>query len=1155
MLLEKNEEEQRKLAIDECKLGIDQEDGENDSSLMNLFLINTIELLNQNYDLITSHSNKKNQQETNTIQRLGNHVTKYLFEFLKSTKKSNKVKQEIEKNIKELIQMMLQHDEQNETSFLNNLGLILQSIEKSSVNDYELWLILTNKVIDFYKSRKSKYSNNRKDDDARPNYDAIHELIVYPFGHFKAYGIEQPSDIKQLTTLTNNLLKSTIFSLKYYQLDQNLFVDAIIQRFFDIVSLKTQKIVELMDEYQLVTQLVNNLVLNYYEFNAENLNEIKENKILLRIMLIITNKINEDLKKEEVIEDFCKNNQSQLTSILVNQIDVIIKLLTTYKSHKNIDKLLIILAKLVYSMFDTIQMLYGHVTKKLIDHFDSLFDEINECLSKKLNLVHEYEPNHMLESLEPIIYSILIYSSTKKTKSFKQKFISTWNSSFGKYTTKILVYSDRLRKALDELNEDIRQHSLTTIALPGFNSMIEVSNSSMAFLGDNKMDDIREEHSISSSSVPVVQLIKINHQRVIEDEVKPQSQSQASKFSFSPATDKKSQFNLSTKSPKTPSSANLSNSQITSSGTKRKLELSELIDQEPEENFVKIEEKKSTFFKTPLTEHQKEVRKEKSFIPIEIHNESSNLTSALMIENSASCTQDFIAEAKESQKKNDEEDVYEFKENEREEVLPLSKRLCVELNKNSINKLQFVSKIKPDKMIDVIEIDKIDEKEDKPVEAVDDNESVMEVDVTKEENSPAIDQSKANQEIKHVDPPKNEEQMISVVEEAKINENLEEAKVDKTVPEAKKDEKKEDIKEELNETGSIERRRSTRIKTKLSKCSSEEITSSSQESQASNEDNNLADDEELLIKQKEKSSKTDEILKLKNGKVTKPSNIKRSKSLGAKPELKGKIQKLVDDIIKSSDVSQSEDDTLPLLQLVNVNVRRGRSKSLAPLEPIILDDKQEKSIEIADNELMEIDQNEVSKENISTSEQKAKTPTKTQSKPLEVINENEILEGVSVKKPTVQQHQSSSISSSSSSTDTTSTDSDCFSSENDDKPLIKFTKSQTPTASILKKRKTLLNPEDLTNDRDTPSKRRVSFCDSVQVEEIEPNANKSIFRSTPRMPNKKLVVSPFLNKSQPQSANVSNSSNLESNLLETIESSTSQQPNSPLVQNKVGLYS
>lgn len=95
----------------------------------------------------------------------------------------------------------------------------------------------------------------------------------------------------------------------------------------------------------------------------------------------------------------------------------------------------------------------------------------------------------------------------------------------------------------------------------------------------------------------------------------------------------------------------------------------------------------------------------------------------------------------------------------------------------------------------------------------------------------------------------------------------------------------------------------------------------------------------------------------------------------------------------------------------------------------------------------------------------------------------------------------------------------------------------TPTTSILKKRTSIagscgkninkeLNAECESNN--TPNKRRVSFCESVQIEEIEPNPAKSLFnRSTPRIQNRaKLVLSPYFNK--PNSSPISTNPNTNS---------------------------
>jgi len=96
----------------------------------------------------------------------------------------------------------------------------------------------------------------------------------------------------------------------------------------------------------------------------------------------------------------------------------------------------------------------------------------------------------------------------------------------------------------------------------------------------------------------------------------------------------------------------------------------------------------------------------------------------------------------------------------------------------------------------------------------------------------------------------------------------------------------------------------------------------------------------------------------------------------------------------------------------------------------------------------------------------------------------------------------------------------------------------TPTTSILKKRlieakvnnsasKKMINisAAALFADADnTPNKRRVSFCESVQIEEIEPNFNKSLFRSTPKPQNRaKLVLSSYFNNKQNTSPSMAQS--------------------------------
>ncbi len=119
-------------------------------------------------------------------------------------------------------------------------------------------------------------------------------------------------------------------------------------------------------------------------------------------------------------------------------------------------------------------------------------------------------------------------------------------------------------------------------------------------------------------------------------------------------------------------------------------------------------------------------------------------------------------------------------------------------------------------------------------------------------------------------------------------------------------------------------------------------------------------------------------------------------------------------------------------------------------------------------------------------------------------------------------------------------------------------KLNTPT-SILKKRgisKLDLNPLKSSSqpgaNNDTPSKRRVSFCESIQVEEIEPNFNKSLFtRVTPKAQKSKVVLTPYFNKTNTalnpsnnsaQTSNQSSSANsIINSEINTISSATQPQ--------------
>ena len=94
--------------------------------------------------------------------------------------------------------------------------------------------------------------------------------------------------------------------------------------------------------------------------------------------------------------------------------------------------------------------------------------------------------------------------------------------------------------------------------------------------------------------------------------------------------------------------------------------------------------------------------------------------------------------------------------------------------------------------------------------------------------------------------------------------------------------------------------------------------------------------------------------------------------------------------------------------------------------------------------------------------------------------------------------------------------------------MIFFLNSNYPSLLECKAAKKLVNMSSaalLLEEGGTPNRRRVSFCDSVQIEEIEPNLNKSLFRSTPKPPSRaKLVLSSYFNSKQQVSSPTPSSS-------------------------------
>ena len=168
---------------------------------------------------------------------------------------------------------------------------------------------------------------------------------------------------------------------------------------------------------------------------------------------------------------------------------------------------------------------------------------------------------------------------------------------------------------------------------------------------------------------------------------------------------------------------------LSNSATKRRLDLNNLIDQMPDTDFIKINDTQLTVnsvampstslfqFKSPLTEHQKEMKKAKSFMPSEIHNVCIDLTSSLIDPNqSMSCTLDFDESNPAPLNKtttdtcSNEIKLIEDAHNDAkvdisnisDDSFRNSKRTRVEASPKDGSKIQFHSKIKPNKHIEAV---------------------------------------------------------------------------------------------------------------------------------------------------------------------------------------------------------------------------------------------------------------------------------------------------------------------------------------------------------------------------------------------------------------------------------------------------------------------
>jgi len=656
---------------------------------------------------------------------------------------------------------------------------------------------------------------------------------------------------------------------------------------------------------------------------------------------------------------------------------------------------------------------------------------------------------------------------------------------------------------------------------------------------------------------------------------------------------------------------------LKNNNSKRKLDLNVFqIDQMPDKDFVEINEKcpkdsivsmedlnqvenKKSLFKKPLTEHQKEVRKKKSFIPMEIQSVCSVLEPTM--DSQMSCTNDTFAAddsivnsqfakpamnetsnaliqfslnslgkpaeppaQQEMECEHSEETKLVHKDDEdylianTDMLVTNEATLVAAANPLPLQSIKFQSKMNPNKKIDLVEVK---------------NETIPAVTVIEK---PAV-------EVAAVEPSVEEEKTIS--QEAVTDPN--------------------ETEEKLSQIDSSQRRRSARLKSKevptstpgndepvepisLSQISSSSANTStgSMEFTVTNVGENITElasqletkletpvinSEEILeklneecklmktIKMKIKSNKTrlkagggqpgvTKLLKINHqlgqGKIVKKTFKSYQQKLNFAKKQK-KYRKLIKGIKQSTNKAEKKLKKIEKKALVN------NLNSLLVEETHVAEvSLKENAVEVKQHDIYEFVDNEVKKEVTIADDDdeddddekplmaliKKETP-KVAEAVVEPIEAVKLLEEpvktiqMEVEAPKPHKKLTDIIEGESSPPSTPTAPSkrdlantllaEALGTSPSTAALIQKL-NDTPTTSILKKKLTESKVshsavKHLTygnGDSGTPNKRRVSFCEAVQIEEIEPNANKSLFnRSTPK-PRAKLVLTSYFNNKQ-----------------------------------------
>ncbi|RNA45198.1 telomere-associated RIF1 [Brachionus plicatilis] len=335
-----------------------------------------------------------------------------------------------------------------------------------------------------------------------------------------------------------------------------------------------------------------------------------------------------------------------------------------------------------------------HCSRKSSDLFDTFSLQISTLVQTTLVKVysaHEFDSS-LLDQFEPIFFSFLSYTTKP---GLRQKTLQAWNATFGKSTLQSLNYTKRLESLFLDIKEEMVQKKNATslvLSLPGFKplDLLSTNNTTSTFMVQEAEINEEKENTPENLKTESNSSISIAH------------------FVFSPAgrnsffKQQQQQSASASKAVRTPENKGTRASpRSLRHNSKRKLDLGGLIDQQPDKDFVTISKPEmksrrslSLRSKQPLTEHQKETRKNKSFVPMEVQpvDVDSQLSCSVMDEDTSTQTSDQPP----AQKMNDQTAMAIFQ----------YKSLASEQPSEQPGEpvLKFHSKINPSKEIEVIEV-------------------------------------------------------------------------------------------------------------------------------------------------------------------------------------------------------------------------------------------------------------------------------------------------------------------------------------------------------------------------------------------------------------------------------------------------------------------